>query len=123
MKRILALSLAGFLLLGTGTAFAEDSGADTDHTVLLTLPKDQTTPAFTHGKAASLPLRIINMRSPGQVFTKAQLYEKINGEYFENDDSTMMVHISNLRDKIEKDSKDPRYIKTVRGVGYKFEKL
>ncbi|MCR5101848.1 MAG: response regulator transcription factor [Butyrivibrio sp.] len=63
------------------------------------------------------------MKNPGRVFTKVQLYEKINGEYFENDDNTMMVHMSKLRDKIEDDSKNPKYIKTIRGLGYKMEKL
>ena len=61
------------------------------------------------------------MKSPGRIYTKVQLYEKINGEYFENDDNTMMVHISRIREKIEEDSKNPKYIKTVRGLGYKFE--
>jgi len=62
------------------------------------------------------------MRSPGRVFTKAQIYENISGDpYFESDDNTMMVHISNLRDKIEDDPKKPRYIKTIRGLGYKVE--
>lgn len=61
------------------------------------------------------------MRSPGQIYTKVQLYENINGEYFNCDSNTIMVHISKLRDKIEDDSKNPRYIKTVRGLGYKFE--
>ena len=49
--------------------------------------------------------------------------KKINGEYFESDDNTMMVHMSKLRDKIEDDSKNPKYIKTIRGLGYKMEKL
>jgi DNA-binding response OmpR family regulator len=55
------------------------------------------------------------------VYTKAQIYESINGEFFENDDKTMMVHVSKLREKIEDDPKNPRYIKTVRGLGYKIE--
>ncbi|MBQ3965046.1 MAG: winged helix-turn-helix domain-containing protein, partial [Firmicutes bacterium] len=38
-----------------------------------------------------------------------------------SDDNTMMVHISNLRAKIEDDPSHPRYIKTVRGLGYKIE--
>ena len=62
------------------------------------------------------------MEKPGRVFTKAQIYERINGEYFENDDNTMMVHISKLREKLGDDSKNPRYLKTVRGLGYKIEK-
>lgn len=63
------------------------------------------------------------MKNPGKVFTKVQIYEKINGEYFESDDNTMMVHMSKLRDKIEDDSKNPKYIKTIRGLGYKMEKI
>lgn len=62
------------------------------------------------------------MENPGRVYTKVQIYENINGEYFENDDNTMMVHISKLREKIEDDSKKPLYLKTVRGLGYKIEK-
>ncbi len=62
------------------------------------------------------------MRSPGRIFTKVQLYESINGEFFESDDNTMMVHISKLREKIEDDPKSPKYIITVRGLGYKIEK-
>lgn len=62
------------------------------------------------------------MESPGRVFTKVQIYENINGAYFENDDNTMMVHISKLREKMEDDSKNPVYLKTVRGLGYKIEK-
>ena len=61
------------------------------------------------------------MNNPGQVFTKSQLYEYVNGGYFKNDDNTMMVHISNLRSKIEDDPAHPKYIKTIRGVGYKIE--
>ncbi len=61
------------------------------------------------------------MKSPERVFTKAQLYECINGEFYNSDDNTMMVHISNLRAKIEDDPSHPRYIKTVRGLGYKIE--
>ncbi|NTV77636.1 MAG: response regulator transcription factor [Clostridiales bacterium] len=62
------------------------------------------------------------MKNPGRVLTKVQIYENINGEYFESDDNTMMVHISKLREKIEEDPKQPCYIKTVRGIGYKIEK-
>lgn len=61
------------------------------------------------------------MNNPEQVFTKSQLYEYINGGYFQNDDNTMMVHISNLRSKLEDDPAHPKYIKTIRGVGYKIE--
>lgn len=61
------------------------------------------------------------MRAPGRIFTKIQLYEGIAGEYFESNDSTMMVHISKLREKIENDPKNPKHIITIRGLGYKIE--
>lgn len=61
------------------------------------------------------------MSAPGRIFTKAQLYECISGQYYESDDNTMMVHISNIRSKIEADPNNPRYIKTARGLGYKIE--
>ena len=62
------------------------------------------------------------MRAPGRIFTKIQLYEGAVGPYFEGDDNTMTVHISKLRDKIEDDPRNPSYIITVRGLGYKIEK-
>lgn len=68
-------------------------------------------------------LKIISklMSQPRRIFTKSQLYESIKGDYFESDENTMMVHISNLRSKIEDNPDKPKYIKTVRGLGYKIE--
>ena len=63
------------------------------------------------------------MKSPGKVFTKQQIYQEVNGECYVNDDNTLMVHISNLRDKIEDNPRNPKYIKNIRGIGYKIEKL
>ncbi len=62
------------------------------------------------------------MKSPGRVYTKSQLCEAMNGESYENYENAIMVHISHIREKLEDDSKNPRYIKNVRGVGYKIEK-
>ena len=62
------------------------------------------------------------MRSPGRIFTRVQLSEAINGEYYENDDNTKMVHISKLREKIEDNPRKPARLVTVRGLGYRFEK-
>ncbi|HEO5102206.1 TPA: response regulator transcription factor [Streptococcus agalactiae] len=77
-----------------------------------------------HIKLTATEFKILHilMSSPGRIYTKTQLYEKINGRYLEGDETTIMVHISNIRDKIEDDSKYPKYIKTLRGVGYKIEK-
>ena len=62
------------------------------------------------------------INNPGRVFTKVQIYEYVNGEYYESDENSLMVHMSKLRDKIEDDNKNPKYIKTVRGLGYKMER-
>lgn len=70
---------------------------------------------------AELKIVVKLMSAPGRVYTKAQLYACIGGEFYESDDNTMMVHISNIRSKIEDDPSNPRYIKTVRGLGYKIE--
>ena len=63
------------------------------------------------------------MKSPGKVFTKQQIYQEVNGECYVNDDNTLMVHLSNLRDKIEDNPRAPKYIKNIRGIGYKIEKI
>jgi len=63
------------------------------------------------------------IESPGRVFTKRQIYEHAWEEDYHGDDNTIMVHISHLRDKIESDPKSPKYITTIRGVGYRMEKL
>lgn len=66
-------------------------------------------------------LLLLLMSSPKKVFTKKQIFEYVWNEPFYSDDNTIMVHISKLRDKIEEDSKNPVYLKTIRGLGYKFE--
>ncbi len=59
------------------------------------------------------------MENSGQVFTKSQIYKQVWVDHFE-DDNSVMVYISHLRDKIEDNSREPKYIQTVRGIGYKF---
>ncbi|MCX7709760.1 MAG: response regulator transcription factor [Clostridia bacterium] len=62
------------------------------------------------------------MANAGRVYTKKQLYELVWDDAFYSDDNTVMVHISYLRDKIEDDPKNPVFLKTIRGIGYKLEK-
>jgi len=61
------------------------------------------------------------MKSPRRVFTKRQLFQAVWDDDTGYYDNTIMVYISKLREKIEGDPKNPQYIKTVRGLGYKFE--
>lgn len=62
------------------------------------------------------------MKSPGRVYTKQQIFDYAWEDAYMGEDSTLMVHISNLRNKVEDDAKNPVMIKTVKGLGYKFEK-
>ncbi len=59
-------------------------------------------------------------RSPGRVFTRDMLLAQIWGDSAYRDQRTIDVHIRHLREKIERDAKDPEYLFTVRGVGYRF---
>lgn len=59
--------------------------------------------------------------SPGRVFPAEEIYSRVWQERFFDSDNTVMVHIRKLREKIEDNPRQPRYIKTVWGVGYKLE--
>ena len=68
-------------------------------------------------------LLLFFMLHPGLVFNRESLYEEIWGMDSLGDNTTVAVHINRLREKIEKDPSNPRYIQTVWGVGYRFSEL
>ncbi|UPK46587.1 response regulator transcription factor [Paenibacillus pabuli] len=81
---------------------------------------------FRSGKPVTLTsteYKIVELllEQPGRVFTRKKIYEAVWGDYYAHEDSTIMVHISNIREKIERDSRQPEYLKTIRGLGYKIE--
>jgi DNA-binding response OmpR family regulator len=59
---------------------------------------------------------------PGLVFSRRQLLERVWGDDYFGSDHVVDVHIANLRKKVEEDPSDPRYVQTVRGVGYRFRR-
>ena len=59
---------------------------------------------------------------PGRVFSRLQLLEATQGTAYEGYERTVDAHIKNLRAKLEVDPKDPQYIETIFGVGYRFKK-
>src|SRR5262249_24174599 len=59
-------------------------------------------------------------RAPGRVFTRDMLLDRIWADSAYRDPRTIDVHIRHLREKLEHDPKDPEYLFTVRGVGYRF---
>ena len=63
------------------------------------------------------------LKSPGRVYSTSQIYEQVWNDPSLGSENTVAVHIRHLREKIEIDPANPRYIKVVWGLGYKMEKL
>lgn len=62
------------------------------------------------------------MKSPGRVFSAEEIYERVWKEEAYSVENTVMVHIRRIREKIEINPREPRYLKVVWGIGYKMEK-
>jgi two-component system, OmpR family, response regulator RegX3 len=78
------------------------------------------------GQEVSLPLKEFDLleyllRNVGRVLTRGQLIDRVWGADYVGDTKTLDVHVKRLRSKIEPDPSAPRYLVTVRGLGYKFE--
>lgn len=78
------------------------------------------------GENVSMPLKEFELlemllRNAGRVLTRSQLIDRVWGSDYVGDTKTLDVHIKRLRSKIEPDPSHPRYVVTVRGLGYKFE--
>ncbi|MBB4736534.1 two-component system response regulator RegX3 [Micrococcus cohnii] len=78
------------------------------------------------GEQVSLPLKEFELlemllRNSGRVLTRGQLIDRVWGSDYVGDTKTLDVHVKRLRSKIEPDPSSPRYLVTVRGLGYKFE--
>ena len=89
---------------------------------------DRQKQLFVDGEAVRLTAteyKIVEllMRHPGQVFSAEQIYENVwNEDASYSVENTVMVHIRHIREKIEVEPKNPRYVKVVWGIGYKMEK-
>jgi two-component system response regulator RegX3 len=78
------------------------------------------------GAPVSLPLKEFDLlelllRNAGRVLTRGQLIDRVWGADYVGDTKTLDVHVKRLRSKIEPDPSNPKYLVTVRGLGYKFE--
>jgi DNA-binding response OmpR family regulator len=73
-----------------------------------------------HCTAKEFALLLFFAEHPSRLFTTAQLYEQVWGEMQLGDEKTVVIYISKIRNKIERDPKQPRYIVNFRGLGYKF---
>jgi two-component system, OmpR family, response regulator ResD len=103
-----AIALDGVLRLGSMVINPQTRQVERDGRVV-----DVTTKEFD--------LLYFLARRPRQVFTRQQLLDHVwDGAYY-GDPSTVTVHIRRLREKVESDPANPRHIKTIWGIGYKFE--
>lgn len=87
---------------------------------------EETVEVLVDGKAVKVTpiefkILLLLIQNPGRVFPAEEIYERVWNERAVNTD-TVMVHIRNLREKIEVNPREPKYIKVVWGVGYKIEK-
>lgn len=78
-----------------------------------------------NGKEINLSAQLYQLltffaKSPNQIFSKQQLYDRVWGADSYGDENTVIVHMRKLREKIEQDPSNPKLLITVRGIGYKF---
>ncbi|HEY5540279.1 MAG TPA: response regulator transcription factor [Coriobacteriia bacterium] len=104
-----------------------DSEPQRDRLVFGDLEVDVTShKAFLHGNeleltASEFKLLTTLARYPGRVYSRMELVEKVLGYDFEGYERTIDSHVKNLRAKLEDDPREPTFIYTVHGVGYRFE--
>ncbi len=87
---------------------------------------EETVEVFVDGKPVKMTpiefkILMLLMKNPGRVFSAEEIYERVWNEQAINTD-TIMVHVRKIREKIEINPRDPKYLKVVWGVGYKIEK-
>ncbi|MBO1902278.1 response regulator transcription factor [Leucobacter weissii] len=100
----------------------EDDGVLENKGVVLDTERHTLT---VRGKSVTIPLREFElleylMRHSGRVLTRGQLIDRVWGSDYFGDTKTLDVHIKRIRTRIEEDTKKPKLVTTVRGVGYRF---
>jgi DNA-binding response OmpR family regulator len=105
---------------------AEAAAAPADRVVVgdveLDLPRMRVTASGRRVELTPTEFGILTVlaRSPGRIFTRAQLLDAVHGVAFESYERAIDAHVKNIRRKLEVDPRAPRYVQTVFGVGYRF---
>ncbi|HET7454087.1 MAG TPA: response regulator transcription factor [Solirubrobacterales bacterium] len=105
-----------------GESAAEAAGAIATGELTIDFDRRMVTLGDEEVKVTYVEFEILGAlaRSPGRVLTRETLLEHVWGDSDYRDPRTVDVHIRHLREKLEKDPKEPEYLFTVRGVGYRF---
>ncbi|WP_026701809.1 response regulator transcription factor [Salibacterium aidingense] len=103
----------------------EDNQSEGATTVGLFSMNAEETEVTKEGKRLELTAKEVGlmgcfMRNPDRILSKETLFQVVWGEDFFGADNTLMVHIRRLREKIEETPADPQHLKTVKGLGYRF---
>ncbi len=106
--------------------FINDNGKSTENILVCgKIRVDMLSASVSKGQkklllnAKEYKLLVFFMKNQNRLLTKKQLYHAVWGEEYFYDDNTVMVHINHLRNKIEDHPKEPEYLTTFRGIGYK----
>lgn len=93
--------------------------------LLLDMASKQLYVDGTDAKLTATEYKIVQllMKNPGRVFSAEEIYERVWEEAAYSVENTVMVHIRRIREKIEINPREPRYLKVVWGIGYKMEKM
>lgn len=110
-----------------GSAYDSEPGSEEIYLGELVLNKDQKQ-MHVNGEEVRLTAteyKIVEllMSYPGRVFSSEEIYSRVWNEDAYAVENTVMVHIRRIREKIEIDPKNPKYLKVVWGIGYKMEKV
>jgi DNA-binding response OmpR family regulator len=105
-----------------GAGSQDDGGSIEGGDLMIDFDRRMVTLAGEEVKVTYVEFEILGAlaRSPGRVLTRETLLEHVWGDSDYRDPRTVDVHIRHLREKLEKDPKEPEYLFTVRGVGYRF---
>jgi two-component system alkaline phosphatase synthesis response regulator PhoP len=105
---------------------AGDKASEAELLRVADITLDQSSRLVSVGEArvdltpSEFDLLAVLMSAPGRAFSRADLLDRLQGTSFEGYERTVDVHIRNLRAKIESDPRNPRYVETVYGIGYRF---
>jgi len=105
---------------------ASDKASETEVLRVADITLDQSSRLVSVGDTridltpSEFDLLAVLMSAPGRAFSRADLLDQLQGTSFEGYERTIDVHVRNLRAKIEPDPRNPRYVETVYGIGYRF---
>src|SRR5205823_8320895 len=90
--------------------------------VMLDIPRMRATVADRPVELTPTEFQLVTTmaREPGRVFTRGQLLDAVHGVAFESYERAIDAHVKNIRRKLESDPREPYYLQTAHGVGYRF---